>query len=194
LKTDKNFTARFLVLLPHRESRRILENFRQKIFSQEFPGAFSFPPVAPLAVISKAFSRDELRELAGEIRKAVIGDGKITAGITDQVHCPDTPGLPPPWGFLGPALDLPPLDSFRMLKNEKVIYVFPKTILCAAVVDNACTIKTFPESMPFSFRAAIITNLAIRPLDYPYSFEWRLGPECWLPAYKRQKPFDSSVT
>ena len=187
-------TARFLVLLPHRDSRNLLENYRQKLFAFGFAGAYSFPPAAPLALLSRSLDRNELKQIAREIRKITLTrNGKITAGNSDTVHFP-AGGPFENAAFFGPVLDLQPPESIPGIDNEKTLYVLPKAVLCAAVTDPANS-SAFsntaclnpPDLTPFSFRAAIITNLVIRPLENgaaPFSFEWRLGPECWLPAYK----------
>ena len=54
----------------------------------------------------------------------------------------------------------------------------------------------FEKAPALSFRAAALANMAIRPLDcgerlseireLNYSFEWKIGPAVWLPAYKKQ--------
>jgi len=205
LKTHKKIPAlRLLVLLPHRDSQNIITNYRQELFAAGFKGAYSFPAAAPLAILSKPFDRDELKHTAGTIREATLsGDGKITAAGFKISACP---GLLKTAGFFGPVLDLQLSQCLSENQNEKINFIFTEAVLCAAVVDTlsaettspglaesgeiADTGKSPPVLKQFCFRAARIANMAIRPLEdgaAPYSFEWRLGPECWLPSYRRKK-------
>ena len=200
-ETGSDKPARFLVLLPHRDSLKSIEDLRKKLFAMRFYGAYSFPAAAPLALLSRPFDQDELRNLAHETRDATVAkDGKISSGINDLLSWPRA-GLPEQAKpaecfeeieFFGPVLDLPPLDNFASLNNSKVLHIFPKALLCASVLaGNSGRNVPAPSLMPLSFRPAVISNLAIRPLKNgasPYSFEWRLGPGCWLPAFTRSGP------
>ena len=187
--------ARFLVLLPHRDSLLPQENLRTKLFAAGFKGAYSFPPVALLAALSAPLDRNELKEAARGIRNATVAKvGKISAGNIDAVIIPASDNIV----LAGPELDLPALNDISFIMEEKtsakIIHIFQKVILCAAIMDSAADltgIQTAAGPMqPFSFRAAVVTNLAIRPLEdgvFPYSLEWRLGPECWLPKNKEKR-------
>ena len=179
---------RFIVLIPHRDSCVLLEKYRQRLFSLGFTGAYSFPAAAPLAMVSLSYNFSELKALAHELRCISHSkNGKITAGETARVSCPMTGTA----AFFGPLLDLPPLDTLNGWNNEKLTFIFPRTLLCAAILsadnrDQKEEKLSIPDFTSFSFRAAKVSNLAIRPLKAsPYSYEWRLGPDCWLPAYKR---------
>jgi len=191
LKTRKKIPAgRFLVLLPHRESRKLLENYRRELFAAGCKGAHSFPPVAFLAGLSRPMNRETLKIVAQTIREnTVVRDGKITAGCTDTVPFPQNSfmGILGIQDFSGPSLDLSLPDFSALPGGDAVMHVFPKIALCASV--NSIGNPLNRDCVPFSFRAAIITNLLIRPLENgakPWSFQWRLGPECWLPAFRRK--------
>ena len=185
---------RLLVFIPHRDTCLLIDKYRQKLFSLGFPGAYSFPVAAPLAMVSQAYNPSELKTLAHELRRfSYSKDGKITIGEAAQVSCSHA-GLAGSPAFFGPMLDLPPLETLMGLNNEKLTFIFPKVVLCAAILSTEKedpkeeTLKV-PDFLPFSFRAARVSNLAIRPIKgaaAPYSNEWRLGPDCWLPAYKRR--------
>ena len=173
-------THKFIVLLPHRDSRQLLENFRQKLFVAGFNGAYAFPSAAPLARVSQAYNGEELKALAQGLRRlSLLKDGKFTAS---QLSCFQA-GIEGA-AFFGPLLDLSPLDIIQ--NNDKAFFTFPRTLLCAALLspgDEELQVQA-PAFQPFSFRAAMVSNLAIRPLKRgaaSYSFEWRLGPGCWLP-------------
>jgi len=182
-----NTTFRFIVLIPHRDSRGLLENYRQRLFAGGFAGAYAFPVLAPLAQVSRSFSPEELKALAHELRSLTLSnDGKITAGRPGRVVCPPAEGAV----LFGPLLDLPSPETISGLSNEKARFLFPQIVLCAALLGPKEETPDISGLSVISFRAAGIANLAIRPLEggaAPYSFEWRLGQERWLPAFTRSR-------
>jgi hypothetical protein len=160
----------------------MIEDCRRKLFAAGFMGAYSFPAAAPLALLSASFSREELRQTAHEIRKISLKNkGKITAAGIDQAVCSEN------MAFCGPLLDIP--QALSTLSNKKTLCTFPKAVLCAAIGSKDEQI-TLPELPTFSFSAAMVANLVIRPLKNgvsPYSLEWRLGPGCWLPRIRSEQ-------
>ena len=182
MKTNKislrqNKIRYFLVLIPHRDSLVIPREIRRKLFEAGFPGAYSFPLAVPLAGLSEPLNREELKHAAGSIRNVTIAkQGWITAGNPGLLQTQD-------FSFFGPVLDLPLADAVPFSGNRKILHSFQKAVLCTAI----SAIPAAVEYEPFSFRAAIVTNLAILPLDsgaHLYSYKWRLGPEHWLPSFK----------
>ena len=229
--SKKTKPLRFIVLVPHRDCRGILEDYRQRLFSKGFSGAYSFPPVAPLAIVSSSYKKEELIVISHALRQTtLLKDGKITASGTAQTFCPHIFPHGEGFTFFGPLLDLPPLETIPGLinseNNGKVLYTFPKVVLCTALLKSWETQKPKPqynegegegekkveeiegiediekeemiieekiediEYKSFSFRPAMVTNLALLPLEQgtaPYSNQWRLYEGSWLPAYKRPK-------
>ncbi|MDR1801995.1 MAG: hypothetical protein LBQ94_00175 [Treponema sp.] len=186
----------FIIIVPHRDSLKPLEEYRAKLFAAGFPGAFSFPMAAPLASVSRFLSVDELKELGRNIRELTNKtDGKIfcsgnsiTKFTTENTedYTEDTEkkeGL----SFFGPGLSLTIEESlFSVSARAKIIDILSSPVLCAALL--APDEKPPSEEGPvISFRAASLANLAIRPLESgaaAYSFEWKMGPLIWLPKYK----------
>jgi len=179
---------RFIILIPARDTEKLLGEYRAALFAKGFYGAYSFPPAAPLAELSRPFNRDELKELAVNIRKLTMAhDGKISSAESDANTA--FGGL----SFFGPKLDLPAAEKTypETAKRKMIRSLFPP-VLCAALVllgENP-----LPNEVPtLSFRAAALTNMAIGPLPddrgeaLPYSFEWKMGEPVWLPAYKKAK-------
>jgi hypothetical protein len=163
------------------------------LFASGYAGAYAFPVVAPLAQVSKSYKCDELKVLAHELRNmTLLKDGKITSSGTAKALCPKA-GMGEGTSFFGPLLDLLPIENISGLNSDKVLFIFPRPILCAAILSNEKNEPLSNEKLLFpkvSFRAAMIANLTLRPLGggvAPYSYEWRLGPSSWLPAYKRAK-------
>src|SRR5215471_17302618 len=70
---------RFIILIIGMDTEKLLNEYRAALFAEGFYGAYSFPPAAPLAELSRPLNRDELKELAGNIRDLTIPhDGKIS--------------------------------------------------------------------------------------------------------------------
>ena len=176
--------SRFIILVPHRDTLKILEEYQARLFASGFYGAYSFPGAAPLANISRPFSREELRELGRNIRLSTGNwDGKI---LSNGIATVDGPGS---FSFYGPRLSLSiEEDIFPGAARDKVLRTFVPTVLCAGLGANEK--PNFDEPPALSFRAAALANLAIRPLpggEREFSYEWRISPLVWLPKY-RAKP------
>jgi hypothetical protein len=181
--------SRFIILIPGRDTEKFLNEYRTALFASGFHGAYSFPPAAPLAEVSRAFSRDELKEFSVNIRNLTIThDGKISSAES----C--TNGGFGKLSFYGPRLDLPE-GLFNKTAKRKIVRTFFPTVLCAALIDSGSgSTGIAPQAgkcPALSFRAAAIANVTIRSLisdnreALPYSFEWETGSLVWLPAYKK---------
>jgi hypothetical protein len=189
---------RFLVLVPHRDSRRLLEALRPSLFAAGLVGAWSFPAVAPLARLSRPLTARELKVLAASLREASLAegrDGRIVTGEAAEVPCPGADDGPRFWG---PVLNLPvpswpdicapetarPETAKRTLADPAYI-PFPAAVLCAALTPGGLPPAPPLPALPvLSFRAAAAANMALVPLAAGvagYSFRWRIGPLFWLP-------------
>jgi hypothetical protein len=185
--------VRFIILIPHRDALKQLEEYRQELFSSGVLAAHSFPLAAPLAEVSKPFSRKELKETAFNIRElAKDQDGKIAASRTAIA---ESPGF---LSFFGPCLNIPLNgEVFSQEARGKVLHVLFPPVLCAATVEPGTNPAEKPhawkEAPAFSFRAASLANLSISPLPgAELSFEWRISPPVWLPAYKKRATNDTN--
>ena len=172
---------RYIILIPHRDALKPLEEYRQKLFTTGIAGAHAFPLAAPLVEVSRPFNREELTELARNIRNSTKEtDGKITSG------CIAPAGYPGKFPFFGPQLSFLLKESiFPSTTRPKILYTISPPVLCASLMDPK-TIHggtlSFEEAPVLSFRAASLANLAIRPIaDEEYSFEWKISPPVWLP-------------
>ena len=177
MKTPKK-SLRFIILIPHRDVLMQIEAYRQKLFSRGFYGAHSFPLCAPLAVVSWPFSREELKELAHNIRKlSMYNDGKILSSESGTVSCPVFSA-----SFFGPCLNLNTGEILSQ-QTDKLLFTLSPPVLCASLVEGGTKDKV-EETPSLSFRAASVANLTIRPLFTAHSFEWKISPPVWLPGYK----------
>ena len=175
----------FIVLIPHRDQAAIINRYRENLFAAGFPGAYSFPAAAPLAVIHKSFSRDELKELARNLRNLTLAtDGKIQGKDTGIIHYSN-------FTFLGINTGLTiGEDLFPKTAITKIKEIIPESVICTALLDKSIKTnnegKVLTDTPLVSFRAASVANLAIRPLgsgEKEYSFEWKIGPPAWLPGF-----------
>ena len=184
--------SRFIILVPHRDSLKPVEEYRKRLFAAGFAGAYSFPLSAPLAVVSRPFSREELKALARTIRDFTVStsgtsgtsgtNGKILTterreAIQTAARC----------SWLDLPLSLSMDESFfPEATKEKLVSIFSPPTLRVALVDSGETPPAREEPPVLSFRAAYLANLIIRPLpagDPRYSFEWRIGHPVWLPKH-----------
>jgi len=181
---------RFIILIPHRDAVNHLARYREKLFSLGVYGAHSFPLAAPLARVSRPFTREELKELAAAIRGLTKeNDGKFLCGAVSAVQRAGE------ISFFGPPLNLGEGETvFSPAQREKILKSFLPAVLCAAIVgqgNSTLNKNILSEEAPIlSFRVAALANLSLRPLeegDTAYSFEWRMGPRVWLPAHKKVK-------
>ncbi|MDR0376532.1 MAG: hypothetical protein LBH70_01935 [Spirochaetaceae bacterium] len=180
---------RFAVLVPHRDSRRLLDARRRSLFAAGLLGAWSFPSVAPLARLSRPLAAQELKSLAALLGKMTMARGRrgmFVAGQPVEVSCP---GAEEALRFWGPVLD--PNPSRRIWQDIRVpaetgCNPFPLAVLCAALTpDGIPAGLSLPAPLPvFSFRAAAVANMIFRPLAQGaagFSFRWKIGPLFWLP-------------
>ena len=165
-------TSRFIILVPHRDSLKPFETYRQKLFASGFCGAYSFPLAAPLASVSRALNRQELKELAVNFRESLSqrSEGcarlskeeieknnvtslrekklaKIQSAGTALVHCGR-------FAFLGSLLDFSVEEAlFPRSAREKILTAFSPPALCAALTGSGES-RAFEEAPGLSFRAA----------------------------------------
>jgi hypothetical protein len=178
---------RLLVLVPHRDTVKLLRDYSRRLFGAGFSGAFSFPAAAPLALLSRPGPGEELRGAARTLRQAALAggrEGKIQAGAAAALPFPDIPGAGALSGLslFGPALDLAVPD----LSLPGLIYPFPALVLCTALVEKG-DYPRIREPAPLmaacSFRAAAVANMVFRPLGSQgfSGGEWKIGRLSWLP-------------
>jgi hypothetical protein len=169
-----------LILAPHRDSRRLIRLRSAELFRAGFFGAWSFPQVVPLAVLSAPFAEDELKALARSLRALNLERG-IRTGDMGAAPLPLGPGE---WRLAGPSLDLALPEPFP-LGEDKVRRRISPLLFGAALIRNGEKVPEI-DIPPLSFRAAAVANMIYRPLDASgYSFYWRMGKPAWLPPPRK---------
>jgi hypothetical protein len=190
---------RFILLLPHRDCGKILRAYSRRLFAEGFLGAYSFPGALPLGIVSRPFTPEELKTLALTLREFTLSDdGKIRAGTPERAFPEEGPARGeaelPGLSFFGPSLSLPPpVLPPSAFPPELLCFRLSSPVLCAALGSRNMPEGPFPPAPAFSFRAAAVANMILRPLpggdgDENFgglSFEWKIGRRVWLPAYKK---------
>jgi hypothetical protein len=180
LKTD----LRLLALAPHRDCRRIVRLLSPELFRRGFYGAWSFPQVVPLAVLSAPLTEGELKACARNLR--ALNRGSIRAGAMAKAPLRREGGGGPFW-IAGPSLDLAVPEPFPA-GEEKVLRRVVPPILGAALLREDEGVPDMPVP-PLSFRAAALVNMTYRIPDGPgRSFRWCLGKPAWLPRMPKAAP------
>ena len=173
-KTHKNI---FLVLVPHRDVRLVLRNYSNSLFGAGYSGAYHFPWVAPLALLSQAFNTDELKNCAHILREAV-GEGKINScEASSCVFAADT-------ALFGPRIDIGILPDSLGGAAKKATEFFTQPIIGACLLSSAENAAFLPPPPQISFRAAAVANMYWRPMKTGASvvgYKWKIGKLCWLP-------------
>jgi hypothetical protein len=164
----------------------MLEEYRRELFASGLAGAFSFPAAAPLALVSRPFSGEELKALAAGMRELSLkngGDGKFRSAGAGTAASPAGG-----FRFFGPLLEPWDPADLHSLGGGKILYRFPALCLCAALLGPGD--EPAAAAPDLSFSAAMTANLTIAPLDQGeegYSFAWETGRPLWLPARKKPK-------
>ncbi|MDR2053984.1 MAG: hypothetical protein LBP80_11285 [Treponema sp.] len=187
-KVRDGVLLRIAVLVPHRDIRPALYSLRRRIFAAGIPGAYSFPPVVPLALLERPLPDSELKALAASLRTLSLETGGVFT--VSAAGPPSLIGGPGGFSFWGFPLNIPvpPLPGALS---------FPRAALCAAAAgtdtetEREILLKTGGPPLPH-FRAAAAANLAVKffPADGRVpggestlpglSSRWRIGKPCWL--------------
>ena len=170
---------RFIILIPHRDEGNRLNQYREKLFSAGFYGAFSFPAAAALAMVSRPLGREELKELAINIRKITMENGgKIESGELSAMEIGEGKTEPvvgnklEKMHFFGPLLKLPCSEELFPFGREprlasaalsgvrkKIIKSYLPPILCAALIKPPQSGEKSPA--PPAFKNAAINAASL---------------------------------
>jgi hypothetical protein len=176
-------------------------SFKRRFFTEGLAGAWSFPPLVPLAILARPPERTELRDMAEKLR-SMLGNEKITGAAWTRGAFPQVKGkadlsLPALWG-VSLAMPLPK----RIIGEKENSLPFDKAILVSALVRDFDAVPGgLPAPDSISFRAAALAFMLFAPLeaDSPggspanttgkngsLSFAWELDEPIWLPNPKRK--------
>jgi hypothetical protein len=178
-----------------------LRKWSGRLFAAGFDGAWSFPWLIPLALLSLPFGAAELKSLALTLRGQTLAgnnEGKFKTGTAAGTNFPKNAAEAGDTGgrlVFGPLLYPELADlSFPESASGKILYRFSPVVLGSGLLGGSDESPGFPsgDSQPpaLSFRAAAVANMNFRSLpcgDGNYSCEWEIGKFCWLPAVRGQK-------
>jgi hypothetical protein len=198
---------RFAVLVPHRDIRPALRAYRRRLFAAGIRGAYSFPPVVPLARLTRPLREPELKALAAALRALSLEAGPAfltNAGggpVTGSFHNANGSFSLSFWG-LPLNIPAPPLPSPAQAPSfSPGLLPFPQMALCAAVAGPELEaereiLRTLDAPPDLRFHAAATANLAIKfyggtvedgEKTLPgLSSRWIIGKPCWLPRPRRE--------
>jgi len=167
----------FLVLVPHRDTRLVLRRYSETLFRAGFTGAYHFPWVSPLAVISRPFNTEELKHCARVIREAA--GGKIQAQEASATVFPagEDGAL-----LFGPRLDLSIPKDALCGSESKITSVFSPSVIGSCLLSEG-EISELPSPPRLSFRAAAAANMLWLPLRSGgkiIGYKWKIGKLIWL--------------
>jgi len=177
LKTQKNLTHIFLVLVPHRDTRLVLRNYSADLFKAGFAGAYHFPWVAPLASLSRAFDDAELKHFSRALREIVgskIHADKATFCAFDED------------ALFGPSIDIDDLSGALKEVAGKVTEIFARPVIGSCLLTSDAENAALPAPPQLSFRAAAAANMYWRRTDEGGAccVKWKIGKLFWLPSAK----------
>jgi len=201
LKTVKSGgKLKLLVLVPHRDTRVILRKWSAPLAAGSFESV-SFPYIAPLAVISRYFNKDELKHCAAVLRKAgaekfktisagneraVISGALLKGGTAPRGEAAVNEDAG--YSIIGPELDFAFPRGF-FYNEAKVIKIYNKVLIgCLLQLEreNPQTTEQLPPLQHFSFGAAAVANMCLRitERDGFCLSQWKIGKLHWLPKIK----------
>jgi hypothetical protein len=214
LNTHKRKMLRFLALVPHQETRSRVRAWSGRLFAAGTAGAWAFPWVVPLALLSRPLDSGELRAAAFALREAnSAGDDKFRSDgpamlPLPALYFPGEGGGGEYPALYGLALDL----VMPELPAAAVIRRLGPAVLGAALIETpedmpgkpaamSAGLPPMPEPLPsppeIAFRAAALANMIYRVRragEGAVLFEWKIGKLRWLPsrrtprAEKRSEP------
>jgi hypothetical protein len=181
---------RLLVLVPHRDSRLLLQSWSKALFSAGLDNAWPFPRAVPLAILSRPLSPKELKTTALALREETLAgenDGKIRTGKSAMAAFPEnargaTSAFSKNAGsafIYGPSIDLRfPETALPETALNKLSFRFSPLVLGVALVQGAETgtdgqaalhgtaavqkaeAGSLPPPPELSFRAAALANMS----------------------------------
>jgi hypothetical protein len=182
LKTLWQRRLKLLVLVPHRDVQFILRKYGESLFRAGFCGAYSFPWVAPLAVLSRSFNDDELKHCTRAIRETSFPYGGKFNTVESSVTALDDDLL-----LFGPRLDIDLPKSVFMASSKMTRVISPPVISTCLFPSDGYDAGLIPPSPQVSFRAAAVTNMIWTSNGSPnqsggeFCCKWKIGKLCWLP-------------
>jgi len=174
---------RMLVLVPHGDARLPLLKWRGLLWEAGLPGAWSFPCVAPLAVIGRRPSGDRLASLARTLGERIRPPGgKFRPGPPALVRLPFGDEAGPLFAF-GPSLETSIPDGFPSEWEGIPLRRISPPVIGAAILRGPAPVG-LPPAPDFAFRAAALAVMRLRippgAASGGFSAEWEIGGLRWL--------------
>ena len=192
MKKNKQKTERFLVIVPHRDTRVCLRKYFNNLIKAGLTGAYTFPFVIPAARISKRLTDNELKYFAQGLRSAV-NEEKFCASVMSM----SSGNFSADGSLFGYRLEIDlPAGIFPGIEKN-ILTVFNPLIIGSFFVknnkDQFCdSAKKISEKIPaphISFRAAAAANMSWKSFPEETEpaqssetvYKWKIGKLSWLP-------------
>jgi len=189
METDKNKTSVFLVLAPHRDARAEFRKYSQSLHKKGLKGVYNFPCAAPIALLTKPLTQDELKIAAKSLRALSAGE-KFHSSKT---ACASFTANGNSLLLFGSNLNFNIDPDSVNCAARKIKKIISPLVVGGYLQNHECSedavsfaSRFYPELIPapvFSFRAAAIANMFWRPVNKngEIFYKWKIGKLSWLP-------------
>ena len=183
----------FLVLVPHRDTRVLVRKYSDALAGTGLTGWYTFPWVAPLAVLSQPLCDEELKKCAHSLREIIGGNKIFTAEISGTKFSAGTEEM----ALFGPRLDLSitgkdlgeTILKIKNLFSPFVIGTYLLPVVRSGVSQDSGENQMMQPNAPIpqceklGFRAAAVANMFWRQFKTGSQkyFKWKIGKLFWLP-------------
>jgi len=184
-KAQTGLKDNYLVLVPHRDTRIELKKHSNNLIKEGLTEVYPFPLVAPLASLKKPLESDELKKIAGSLRKA-MGENIFKSSETTTINFPqDTANMT----LFGPRLDLDTSSNKWEISSDKIINLIKPLLIGTFLIPIGVSASEKLDKSSyssFSFRAAAVANMYWQPcmINGEISYKWKIGKLFWLPSKK----------
>jgi len=184
---DKRLTFKFLVLVPHNDTRSLLRKQSDLLIKEGLTNVYPFPWAAPIAELSEYFSADELKFTARSLRE-FTGKEKFSFAEAGAITFPSEEEK---MLLFGNQLKLNIPDSAYGEGRKKIKSIFSSLAVGSWLIPEANEQQLRAMSQKYdalpreklSFRTSAIANMYWKPFQTGdgIGFKWKIGKLSWLP-------------
>ena len=187
IKAVKSICFKFLVLVPHRDTRSLLRKHGELLIKDGLTGVYLFPYAAPIAELSEMFNADELKYTAQSLRNITNGE-KFSVTETETAPFPSEKEK---MILLGHGLDLKITEKVFGEGIKKIKNTFTPLMIGSWLIPESDkqqirasqTEDSISLCEKLSFRAAAVANMYWKPFKNgdEVGYKWKIGKLPWLP-------------
>jgi hypothetical protein len=152
-----------LALIPHRDAMQEMQQAKKDLFCEGLYGVFSFPFVAPLAILKRPLKFDELKTIAKDLRtQTLTKNGRFTGELQETIPLFDD------YSAYGVRLSVSAAniapESVPQIEEDARLHRFEKVILTQALIKTEKTEDRKEQSAESKENAASLIFSTIRKL------------------------------